>query len=39
MKNEKNQAKNTKPYDYIIKPFDFDVLGNKIKKLLNEKGS
>ena len=30
------KAKDTKPYDYILKPFDFDVLENKIKKLLDE---
>ncbi len=28
------KAKNTKPYDYIVKPFDLDVLANKIKELL-----
>ena len=30
------KAKNTKPYDYIVKPFDLDVLANKIKKLLHK---
>lgn len=30
------KAKDTEPYDYIIKPFDLDVLADKIKKLLNE---
>lgn len=30
------KAKDTRPYDYIIKPFDLDVLADKIKKLLNE---
>lgn len=30
------KAKDTKPYDYIIKPFDLDELVNKIKKLLDE---
>ncbi len=28
------KAKDTKPYDYIIKPFDIDVLMSKIKKFL-----
>ena len=32
------KAKGTKPYDYIIKPFDYDVLANKIKKLIAEHG-
>ncbi len=31
-----DKAKDTKPYDYIIKPFEQDVLVSKIKKLLNE---
>ncbi|MFA5363009.1 MAG: response regulator [Candidatus Omnitrophota bacterium] len=30
------KAKNTKPYDYIIKPFDIEVLEKKIRKLLEE---
>lgn len=30
------KAKGTKPYDYIIKPFDHDLLVDKIKKLLDE---
>lgn len=30
------KAKDTKPYDYIIKPFDLDMLLNKIKKMLYE---
>lgn len=29
------KAKDTKPYEYIIKPFDIDVLVSKIKKLLD----
>lgn len=30
------KAKGTKPYDYIMKPFDLDVLADKVKKLLDE---
>ena len=30
------KAKNTKPYDYIVKPFDIEVLEKKIRKLLEE---
>ena len=30
------KAKDTEPYDYIIKPFDLDVLAIKIKKLLDD---
>lgn len=29
------KAKGTKPYDYMIKPFEFDVLENKVKKILD----
>lgn len=29
-------AKDTKPYDYIIKPFDLDILLNKIRKLIDK---
>ena len=28
-------AKGTKPYDYMIKPFDMDVLAEKIKKMID----
>ena len=30
------KAKGTKPYDYLIKPFDFDVLESKVKKIIEE---
>jgi len=29
------KARNTEPYDYIIKPFDLEVLASKIKNLLD----